>query len=123
MAFELLELACGCCELCLGVAEAASLGGEKKSEAKNRDALQSVAARNHREQKRGVRIEFVKRRIKDVVFLAGPAAGKRASEINDMELKRLALAMPNRTARFAIRRYLIHRKAGRVSSGESVIKR
>jgi hypothetical protein len=67
---------------------------------------------------------LAKRRIVDVEFLSGPAAGKLASTMPDMELKRLALAMPHRTARFAIRRFLIHRKANRVSGlGESVIKR
>ena len=124
MAFEALELVCGCCELCLGLAEAASSGGEKKGEAKKRDALEAVEARNRREQKRGVRIKFEKRRITDVVFLTGPAAGKRASDLNDMELKRLAHSMPHRTARFAVRRYLIHRKKGELPAPrDPVIRR
>jgi hypothetical protein len=117
---EAIELVCGCCELCLSVAEL----GSSKREARDGKAAQTArVVRMAREEKRGVRLTFAKRRIVDVEFLAGPAAGKRASTMPDMELKRLALSMPHRTARFAIRRYLIHRKAGRVAAPEDAVIR
>lgn len=133
MAVELLEVACGCCELCLSLAEAGSSGGKKAREKaaeesadpaldRRRDAY---VARNAREHKRGVRIEFEKRHVSDVVILAGPQRGRRASEMDDMKLKRLALSMKNRVARFALRRYLRHRKKGRAPPppSEPVIRR
>lgn len=134
MAVELLEVACGCCELCLGVAEAVSSGGDKKGPARDSAAAdpahernrESIAARNRREHKRGVRLEFEKRRVSDVVFLEEPHRGRRASEMDDMTLKRLALSMKHRTARFALRRFLRNRKAGRVPPAppsEPVIRR
>ena len=121
MALELLELACGCCEICLGVAEAAASGGANNGRAREATAAdpaherkrESIAARNRREHKRGVRLEFEKRRVSDVVFLEEPHRGRRASEMDDMTLKRLALSMKHRTARFALRRFLRNRKAGR----------
>ncbi len=127
MALEILELACGCCELCLGVAEAVSSGSDKKRETENRaddDAAgerrrEATAARNRREHKRGVRLEFAKRHIVDVIFLEGANRGRRASEMDDMELKRLALSMKHRTARFALRRFLRNRKAGRAPPAPS----
>ena len=127
MALEILELACGCCEICLGVAEAVSSGGEKNREAKAGAEIDSTgerrreatAARNRREHKRGVRLEFAKRHIVDVVFLEGANRGRRASDMDDMELKRLALSMKHRTARFALRRFLRNRKAGRAAPAPS----
>ena len=76
-----------------------------------------------REEKRGVRLTFAKNRIVEIGFLSGPAAGKLASKMPDMELKRLALSMPHRTARFAIRRYLRNRKAGRAPAPEDAVIR
>ena len=120
--FEAIDLICGCCELCLWVGSL----GEKKAKAED-GALRaepSRLVRLAREEKRGVRLTFAKKRVSEIEFLAGLAAGKRASELSDMELKRLALAMPHRTARFAIRRYLIHRKQASLSApSEPVIRR
>lgn len=124
MALEALELVCGCCELCLAVADAAGSRRESREERSEKAAQTSRLVRMAREEKRGVRLVFNKRRIVDIDFLDGPAAGKLASKMPDMELKRLALSMPHRTARFAIRRFLINRKAGRATApGESVIRR
>ncbi len=120
MAFEAIELVCGCCELCLSVAE---LGSSKKEARNEKTAQTARVVRMAREEKRGVRLAFAKRRIVEIEFLSGPAAGKRASTMPDMELKRLALAMPHRTARFAIRRFLIHRKAGRIAAPEDAVIR
>lgn len=121
MALEALELICGCCELGLWVADVA---GSRKEDREEKAAQTARVTRRMREEKRGVRLVFNKRRIIDIDFLDGPAAGKLASTMPDMELKRLALSMPHRTARFAIRRFLINRKAGRASApGESVIRR
>jgi hypothetical protein len=116
MALEAIELVCGCCELCLSVAELGNSRKEAREERSEKSAQTARVVRMAREEKRGVRLSFAKNRIIDVEFLSGPAAGKRASAMPDMELKRLALAMPHRTARFAIRRYLRHRKKGRVSA-------
>lgn len=124
MALEALELVCGCCEICLAVADASGSRRETREERAEKAAQTSRLVRMAREEKRGVRLVFAKRRIVDVEFLSGPAAGKLASTMPDMELKRLALSMPHRTARFAIRRFLINRKANRVEGpGESVIRR
>lgn len=121
--FEALDLVRGCCEHCLGVADA--FGGKRATEASPAKAAQtSRLARVVREEKRGVRLTFTKKRISEFDFIGGPAAGKRASELGDIELKRLAIAMPHRTARFAIRRYLRHRKAGQVpAASEPVMRR
>jgi hypothetical protein len=123
MAFEALELVCGCCELCLYLADAAGGGGKKKDERAQQAAQPSRVMRMSREDKRGVRISFEKKHISEIEFLAGPQAGKRASALTDMELKRLAHLMPHRTARFAIRRYLRNRKSGRVPAPDAVIRR
>ncbi len=124
MPFEAIELVCGCCELCLSLADTSSRKREAKAAQAARPDAAARVMRAIREEKRGVRLAFTKNRVSEIEFLAGPAAGKRASELPDMELKRLALAMPNRTARFAIRRYLRHRKKGRVPApGEAVIRR
>jgi len=125
MAVEALELVCGCCELCLYVADAAGGGGTKKKEERQDQAGQtSRVVRMSREEKRGVRITFARKHVSEIEFVAGPAAGKRASALSDMELKRLAIAMPHRTARFAIRRYLINRKKGALPApSEPVIRR
>jgi hypothetical protein len=125
MAFEALELVCGCCELCLYIGDALGGGTKKKEEERAVQAPQtSRVVRMSREDKRGVRISFEKKHVSEIEFLAGPHAGKRASALTDMELKRLAHLMPHRTARFAIRRYLRNRKSGRVAAAESlVIKR
>ena len=123
MPLEAIELVCGCCELCLSVAE---LGSGKKEARQERDEKSPQTARivrMAREEKRGVRLAFAKNRIVEIDFLAGPAAGKLASKMPDMELKRLALAMPHRTARFAIRRYLRHRKKGRVPAPDDAVIR
>ena len=123
MAFEALELVCGCCELCLYLADGAG-GGKKREERQAQAGQTSRVVRMAREEKRGVRITFAKKHVSEIEFFAGPAAGKRASQLTDMELKRLALLMPHRTARFAIRRYLRNRKKGRVSApDEPVIRR
>lgn len=125
MAIEALEALCGCCELCLYIGDA--LGGGRAKTKEDREALAANTARvmrRSREEKRGVRITFTKKHVSEIDFLAGSAAGKRASELTDMELKRLAFLMPHRTARFAIRRYLIHRKKGELPQpGEPVIRR
>ena len=125
MAFEALELVCGCCELCLYLADAAGGGRTKKKEERQDQAGQtSRVVRMSREEKRGVRISFEKKHISEIEFIAGPHAGKRASQLTDMELKRLAHLMPHRTARFAIRRYLRNRKLGHASApDEPVIRR
>ena len=128
-----LEALCGCCEVALSVADGlgspssrrrddeAAQEGEDPALAARREAYR---VRNRREHRRGVRIEFLKRRVADVVFLEGENRGRRASEMDDMELKRLAVSMKNRTARFALRRYLVHRKKGRVPPpSEPVIRR
>lgn len=120
MAFEAIELVCGCCELCLSVADAA---GSRKENREEKVAQTARLMRRMREEKRGVRLVFAKRRIVDIDFLDGPAAGKLASTMPDMELKRLALAMPHRTARFAIRRFLINRKKGRAAAPEDAVIR
>jgi hypothetical protein len=118
---EVIELACACCELLFGVAEWAATRGKKANDAV---PSEGAPARSAREQRRGVRIAFAKRHIRDIEFLAGPAKGKRASELPDMELKRLALALPHRVARFAVRRYLRNRKYGRVPPApDTVVKR
>lgn len=122
MPFEALELCCACCELGLSVADAASNRKDAKA-AEDGEPARRHESRAEREEKRGVRLTFTGRRVSDIEFLAGPAAGKRASEIPDMELKRLALSMPHRVARFAIRRYLRHRKSGRFTAPAPVIKR
>jgi hypothetical protein len=123
MAFEALELVCGCCELCLYLADAAG-GGKKKEEREQQAGQTARVVRMSREEKRGVRISFEKKHISEIEFLAGPQAGKRASALTDMELKRLAHLMPHRTARFAIRRYLRNRKSGRIAApSEAVIRR
>lgn len=124
MPFEAIELVCGCCELCLSVANAASSRRESREERAQKSAQTARVMRKIREERRGVRLVFAKNRIVEIDFLSGPAAGKRASELPDMELKRLALSMPHRTARFAIRRYLLHRKKGRVPApADAVIRR
>ena len=124
MALEALELVCGCCELCLYIGDAFSGGGKSKTEKSEQTAQTARVMRASREEKRGLRISFEKRHVAEIEFLAGPAAGKRASELADMELKRLAHSMPHRTARFAIRRYLIHRKKGALPAPrEPVIRR
>ena len=114
MALEALELVCGCCEICFAVADAAGSRRESREDRAAKAAQTSRLVRMAREEKRGVRMIFAKRRIVDVEFLSGPAAGKLASTMPDMELKRLALSMPHRTARFAIRRVHSHRKAHRL---------
>jgi hypothetical protein len=121
--FEVIELACGCCELCFALADAAS---KKKETREDRAAKLDQTARvmrTIREEKRGVRMTFAKNHIVEIDFLAGPAKGKRASHMPDMELKRLALSMPHRTARFAIRRFLRNRKKGRAATPDAVIER
>jgi hypothetical protein len=122
-----LEVICGCCELCLYIADAAtwgSKGEDKAAAAPEKKAQASRLVRTVREEKRGVRLTFEKKRIGEIEFVGGPMAGKRASELSDMELKRLALSMPHRTARFALRRYLRHRKKGTISPPrEPVIRR
>lgn len=124
MALEALELVCGCCEICLAVSDASGSRREAREERDEKTAQTARMMRRIREEKRGVRLVFAKRRIVDIDFLDGPAAGKLASKMPDMELKRLALSMPHRTARFAIRRFLIHRKANRLPPpGESAIRR
>ncbi len=125
MALEALELVCGCCELCLYLGDALGGGAGKKKEEQQAQAGQtSRVVRMAREEKRGVRISFEKKHVSEIEFFTGPHAGKRASELSDMELKRLALQMPHRTARFAVRRYLRNRKKGRVSGpDEAVIRR
>ena len=133
MALEALELVCGCCEICLSIADLASSNKEKREaraessatpEDRQRMAQQTARVmRKIREERRGVRLTFARNRIVEIDFLSGPAAGKLASRMPDMELKRLALAMPHRTARFAIRRYLRHRKSGRVPPPEDVVVR
>jgi hypothetical protein len=120
--FEVVELVCGCCELGLWLAGLGEERDKRRAETEERAALRS-ARREEREGKRGVRLTFTGKRISDIEFLAGPAAGKRASALPDMELKRLALSMPNRVARFAIRRYLRHKKKGRFTAPAPVIKR
>lgn len=122
MPFEALELCCACCELGLSVADAATDRKDAKAAA-GAERERRHESRAEREEKRGVRLTFTRRRVSDIAFLSGPARGKRASEIPDMELKRLALAMPNRVARFAIRRYLRHKKSGRFTAPAPVIKR
>ena len=123
MAFEALELVCGCCELCLYLADAAGGSSKKKEERQAQSGQTSRVVRMSREEKRGVRITFAKKHVSEIEFFAGPAAGKRASQLTDMELKRLALQMPHRTARFAIRRYLRNRKLGRVSAPDNPVIR
>ena len=123
MALEALELFCNCCEICLWLG---SLGEQReaKAAAPAKAAQTSRLVRMVREEKRGVRLRFEKRHISEIEFIGGPAAGKHASELPDMELKRLALALPHRTARFAVRRYLRHRKKGTVPApNEPVIRR
>ena len=121
MPLEALELCCACCELCVYLAEAVS--GRKDAKAAAVEPASSHPSRAQREEKRGVRLTFTKRHVSEIEFLDGPARGKRASEIPDMELKRLALSMPNRVARFAIRRYLRHKKSGRFTAPAPVIRR
>ncbi|MCW5774252.1 MAG: hypothetical protein KIT16_21595 [Rhodospirillaceae bacterium] len=118
-----VDLVCGCCEILLAVFDC--IGDRRdKSEARSRPSGDEAARRRrNRERKRGVRIRFAKRRVVDVEFLDGPHAGKSASALSDMELKRLALSLPNRTARFALRRYLGHRKAGRTPPPKQIVKR
>lgn len=130
MAFEAIELACYCCEFCLSLADTSSQKKETREQREEGDEREEKAPqtarviRKMREEKRGVRLTFAYNRIVEIDFLSGPAAGKLASRMTDMELKRLALAMPHRTARFAIRRYLRNRKAGRaVTADDAVIKR
>jgi len=136
MAFELIEVACGCCELCLGLGEFLSSRSKKPgaADADNVDSAKrergvrdrGAAARNAREARRGVRILFEKRHVSDVLFLAGPDQGRYASDMDDMTLKRLALSMKHRTARFALRRFLRHRKKRRIlptPQAEPVIRR
>jgi hypothetical protein len=123
MALEALELVCGCCEICLSIADLASSKKETREERAEKAPQTARLMRKMREEKRGVRLTFAKNRIVEIDFLSGPAAGKLASRMPEMELKRLALAMPHRTARFAIRRYLRHRKAGRVPPPEDVVVR
>jgi hypothetical protein len=123
MAFEALELICGCGELCLSLIDLATSKKEKKEASAPKLDQTARVMRKIREEKRGVRLTFAKNRIVEIEFLAGPAAGKLASRIPDMELKRLALAMPHRTARFTVRRYLRHRKSGRVAPPEDVVVR
>ena len=120
--FEALELCCYCCELGLSVADAAQRREERAAARSERDAVRRTT-RAEREAQRGVRLTFTKKRVSEIEFLAGSAAGKRASELSDMELKRLAISMPHRVARFAIRRYLRHRKSGRFTAPAPVIKR
>jgi hypothetical protein len=122
--FEAIELVCGCCELCLSLAEAAGKKKEAREERAARPDAATRVMRRIREEKRGVRLTFAKNRVVEIDFLSGPAAGKRASALSDMELKRLALSMPHRTARFAIRRYLRNRKKGRTAApDEAAIRR
>ena len=123
MPLEALELFCGCCEICLSISELASSKKETRQERDEKAPQTARIMRKMREEKRGVRLTFAKNRIVEIDFLSGPAAGKLASRMPDMELKRLALAMPHRTARFAIRRYLRHRKSGRVPPPEDVVVR
>jgi hypothetical protein len=121
--FEVIELACGCCELCFALADAASKKKETREERAAKAPQNSRVVRMAREEKRGVRMTFAKNHIVEIDFLSGPAAGKRASAMPDMELKRLALSMPHRTARFAIRRFLRNRKKGRAAAPDAVIQR
>ena len=123
MALEALELVCGCCEVCLSIADLASSKRETREERDEKAPQTSRLVRMAREEKRGVRLTFAKNRIVEIDFLSGPAAGKLASRMPDMELKRLAHSRPHRTARFAIRRYLRHRKSGRVPPPEDVVVR
>ena len=124
MPLEALELFCGCCEICLSISELASSKKETRQERDEKAPQTSRLVRMAREEKRGVRLTFAYNRIVEIDFLSGPAAGKLASKMPDMELKRLALSMPHRTARFAIRRYLRHRKRGRVPApADEVVKR
>lgn len=123
MPLEALELVCGCCELCLAVSDASGSRRESREERAEKTAQTARMMRRIREEKRGVRLVFAKRRIVDIDFLDGPAAGKLASKMPDMELKRLALSMPHRTARFAIRRFLINRKKGRAAAPEDAVIR
>ena len=123
MPLEALQLVCGCCEICLSIADLASSKKEAREEREEKAPQTARTMRKIREEKRGVRLTFAKNRIVEIDFLSGPAAGKLASRMPDMELKRLALAMPHRIARFAIRRYLRHRKSGRVPPPEDVVVR
>ena len=123
MAFEAIELFCYCCELCLSLADASSRKIETREERGAKPDATTRLMRAVREEKRGVRLTFAKNHIVEIDFLSGPAAGGRASALSDMELKRLALSMPHRTARFAIRRYLRNRKEGRTASPEDAVIR
>jgi hypothetical protein len=123
MGGELIELVCGCGELFLAIADAASKKKEAHEERAAKLDQTARVLRKIREEKRGVRLTFAKNHIVEVDFLAGPAAGKLASRMTDMELKRLALTMPHRTARFAIRRYLRNRKKGRVPTPDDAVIR
>ena len=121
MAFEAIELFCYCCEFCLSLADTSSKKKEARAEREEKAPQTSRVVRMAREEKRGVRLTFAKNRIVEIDFLSGPAAGKLASTMPDMELKRLALSMPHRTARFAIRRYLRNRKKGRAAAPHSAV--
>ena len=121
--FEAVELFCHCCELCLSLADTSSRKKEAREERTARPHAATRIMRAVREEKRGVRLTFAKNHIVEIEFLSGPAAGKRASQLSDMELKRLALSMPHRTARFAIRRFLRNRKKGRAAPLEDAVIR
>ena len=121
--FEALELICGCCELCLSIGSLCERREKGIAVADEAGTATRGGTRAEREAARGVRLTFTKKRVSEIEFLAGPAAGKRASELPDMELKRLAISMPHRVARFAIRRYLRHRKSGRFTAPAPVIRR
>ena len=123
MPFEALELCCSCCELALSLADTGKKQDSEPVKAKGETAPDRREIRAVREHQRGVRMSFTKRRVSEIEFLTGPATGKRASELPEMELKRLALSMPHRVARFAVRRYLRHRKSGRFTAPAPIVRR